>query len=113
MILPRFIRLRDAPAYLGVDRNRFNAEIRPKLTEIPLGEQAIAFDRLDLDAWADDYKERHGRPGKAMGGRPTWDKKFRRDSSNATKSGISRKLLEQEDFEKAVEQATSGKPRDT
>ena len=35
MILPRLIRLRDAPAYLGVDRNRFNAEIRPTLTEVP------------------------------------------------------------------------------
>ena len=61
MILPRFIRLRDAPASLGVDRNRFNAEIRPLLTEIPIGTQGVAFDRLDLDAWADEYVERNGR----------------------------------------------------
>ena len=27
-ILPRFIRFRDAPTYLGMDRNRFNAEVR-------------------------------------------------------------------------------------
>ncbi len=38
-LLPRLIRLRDAPAYLGMDRNRFNAEVRPLLTEIPIGEQ--------------------------------------------------------------------------
>ena len=47
-LIPRLIRLRDAPFYLGMDRNRFNAEVRPQLTEIPIGEQGIAFDRLDL-----------------------------------------------------------------
>ncbi|WP_244887552.1 hypothetical protein [Rickettsiella grylli] len=26
---PRLIRLRDAPNYLGMDRNRFNNEVRP------------------------------------------------------------------------------------
>ena len=53
-ILPRFIRHRDAPAYLGMNRNKFNAEVRPYLTEIPLGKQSIAYDRLELDAWAPD-----------------------------------------------------------
>ena len=61
-ILPRLIRLRDAPAYLGMDRNRFNAEVRPGLTEVPIGAQGIAFDRLELDAWVDDYVARNGRP---------------------------------------------------
>ncbi len=37
--LPRLLRLRDAPTYLGMDRNRFNSEVRPCLTEIPIGEQ--------------------------------------------------------------------------
>lgn len=60
-MLPRFIRHKDAPAYLGVDRNKFDAEIRPGLTEIPLGKRSLAFDRLDLDAWADEYKRRNGR----------------------------------------------------
>ena len=62
-LLPRLIRLRDAPYYLGMDRNRFNAEVRQSLTQIPIGKQGVAFDRLDLDAWADDYKRRNGRPG--------------------------------------------------
>src|SRR5258706_2682637 len=35
-ILPRFIRLRDAPGYLGMDRNRFNREVRPQLTVVPI-----------------------------------------------------------------------------
>jgi hypothetical protein len=43
-IAPRLIRMRDAPAYLGMDKNRFNSSVRPFLTEIPLGKQAIAFD---------------------------------------------------------------------
>jgi hypothetical protein len=53
--------MRDAPAYLGMDKNRFNVEVRPYLTEIPLGAQCIAFDRLDLDSWVDQYIERNGR----------------------------------------------------
>ena len=60
-ILPRFIRFRDAPKYLGMDRNRFNKEVRPFIKEIPIGTQGIAFDRVDLDAWADYYKESKGR----------------------------------------------------
>ena len=58
----RFVRLRDAARYLGMDKNRFNVDVRPFLTEIPIGVQGIAFDRLELDAWADDYKAVRGRP---------------------------------------------------
>src|SRR5690242_13488911 len=57
---PRFIRLRDAPAYLGMDKNRFNREVRPNVLALRIGVQGIAFDRVDLDAWADDYKSRNG-----------------------------------------------------
>jgi len=64
-LLPRLLRFRDAPRYLGMDRNRFNAEVRPHLTKIPIGRQGIAFDRLELDAWVDDYKSRNGRRLKA------------------------------------------------
>jgi hypothetical protein len=63
-ILPRLIRLRDASNYLGMDPNRFNAEVRPYLTEIPIGKQGIGYDRLDLDAWFEEYKSRNGRPGR-------------------------------------------------
>jgi hypothetical protein len=64
-LLPRLVRLRDAPAYLGMDRNRFNREVRPCLTKIPIGQQGIAFDRLELDAWVEDYISRNGRRPKA------------------------------------------------
>ena len=69
--LPRFVRLRDAPDYLGMDRNRFNRLVRPNLVVIPIGKQGIAFDRLDLDDWADQYKSRNGRP--AAERRKPWD----------------------------------------
>src|SRR5690606_19679273 len=66
IFLPRLLRFRDAPRYLGMDRNRFNAEVRPYLTNIPIGRQGIAFDRLELDAWVDEYKSRNGRRLKAQ-----------------------------------------------
>jgi hypothetical protein len=65
ILLPRLLRFRDAPRYLGMDRNRFNAEVRPFITNIPIGRQGIAFDRLELDAWVDEYKSRNGRRLKA------------------------------------------------
>jgi len=70
-LLPRLVRLRDAPAYLGMDRNRFNREVRLHLTNIPIGRQGIAFDRLELDAWVEDYVLRNGRP--AARRRKPWD----------------------------------------
>ena len=70
-IAPRIIRFRDAPRYLGMDRNRFNSEVRPYVTEVPIGKQGIGFDRLELDAWFEDYKSRSGRP--ARKGANTWD----------------------------------------
>jgi hypothetical protein len=36
-MIPRIVRFRDAPRYLGMGRNRFNVEVRPHLTEIPIG----------------------------------------------------------------------------
>jgi hypothetical protein len=112
-ILPRLIRLRDAAHYLGMDPNRFNAEVRPFLIAIPIGKQGIAFDRIDLDAWVDQYKDRNGRPGKAMGGKPPWDKKFHQDSSREAKSGTSRKQSVEDEFKKALARATSQKRKDT
>jgi len=107
-ILPRLLRLRDAPLYLGMDRNRFNSEVRPYLTEIPVGKQGIAFDRLELEDWVDQYKSRNGRPGQPKGERP-WDAKERQGSLKGPVSGISTKKSTDGVFAKAVEQITSKK----
>jgi hypothetical protein len=45
-----------------MDKNRFNREVRPHVPAIRIGTQGIVFDRIDLDAWADQHKSRNGRP---------------------------------------------------
>ena len=62
LIMPRVLRLRDAPRYLGMNRNLFNSDVRPFLTAVRIGRQGVAFDRLELDAWWEQYKSRNGRP---------------------------------------------------
>lgn len=61
-IQPRVLRLWDAPLYLGMDRHRFNSEVRPYVKAVRIGKQGVAFDRLDLDAWFELYKVRGKRP---------------------------------------------------
>jgi predicted DNA-binding transcriptional regulator AlpA len=107
---PRIIRFRDAPAYLGMDRNRFNAEVRPFLTEVPIGTQGIGFDRLELDAWVDDYIARNGRP--AWKGKSTWDANHRRASSSVMGSGTSTRKSAGGAFARALEQVAPRKRSD-
>ncbi len=87
-VLPRLLRLRDAPGYVGMDRNRFNADVRPYVTRIPIGKKGIAFDRLELDAWVEDYKSRIGRPGR-LKGETIWNANKQQVSSNVAGSGTS------------------------
>jgi len=104
-VLPRIVRFRDAPCYLGMDRNRFNAEVRPRLTEIPIGKQGIGFDRLALDAWVDDYISRNGRPGRWKGAM-SWDANEYPASSSGPGSGMSTNASAGGEFAKALEQLT-------
>lgn len=106
---PRLIRLRDAPTYLGMDRHRFNSEVRPMLVEIPIGEQGIAFDRLDLDAWVDHYIACNGRPAYR---RNVWGEKEHQDSLNAGISGTSIRKSTESGFAKALELINSKKQKD-
>ena len=110
-IAPRLIRFRDAPHYLGMDRNRFNAEVRPYLTEVPIGKQGVGFDRLELDAWFEDYKSRNGRP--ARKGEITWDARQYPASSCAPGSGMSTNASAGGEFAKALEQVKSKKRNDS
>jgi hypothetical protein len=111
ILLPRIIRFRDAPFYLGMDRNRFNAEVRPSLTELPIGAQGIGFDRLELDAWFEDYKSRNGRP--ARRGERTWDANEYPASSCGMGSGTSTSASSGGEFAEALAQLSSKKPNDT
>jgi hypothetical protein len=112
---PRFVRFRDAPSYLGMDRNRFNVEVRPHLVEIPIGEQGVAFDRLDLDHWADEYKRRNGRPGSNVEPMEEhlWAKKSHQVSEKEAKSGTSKKRSREYDFSRALASLNSGKQKNS
>jgi hypothetical protein len=107
-LLPRIIRFRDAPRYVGMDRNRFNSEVRPHLTEIPVGTQGIGFDRLELDAWVDDYKTRNGRPSRTKGA-IGWDVNAYPASSCGPVSGMSTSTSSGGEFAKALAQLSSKK----
>ena len=61
---PRLLRPRLAAAYLGMNKNNFNRLVRPWVCAIPLGKRAIAFDRLELDAWTEEYCRRNGQAEK-------------------------------------------------
>ena len=108
---PRILRFRDAPRYLGMDRNRFNAEVRPYVTEIPIGKQGIGFDRLELDAWVDDYKSRNGRP--ARKGDKSWDANEYPASSCEPGFGISTSASSGGEFARALAQLSSKKRKRT
>ena len=84
-ILPRIILLRDTPDYLGMNKNYFNRQVRPFLAAIPIGSHGIGFDRLDLDVWADQYKQCNGRPEHQ---RKLWDAKEHQVSINVGESGM-------------------------
>src|SRR5439155_9771317 len=106
-LAPRFIRLRDAPRYLGMDKNRFNRDVRPQLMNIPIGVQGVAFDRLELDAWAEDYVQRNGRHLAPSERSESWRNVNRPASPCAVRSGTSTKTSTERAFAKALVHAIS------
>jgi len=93
-----------------MDRNRFNAKVRPYLVEIRIGKQGIAFDRLELDAWVELYISRNGCPAEPSG-ENSWQRERHPVSLNEAKSGTSTRRSLEGEFRAALEQAASKKPR--
>lgn len=108
-LLPKLIRLRDAPLYLGMDKNRFNQEVRSTLSTIPIGIQGVAFDRLELDNWAEHYKALKGRAPRSSLCKNT---EAYQGLSKEAKSGISIKGFGGSAFAKAVAALNLSKPKD-
>ena len=95
-----------------MDKNRFNREIRRLLTQIPIGRQGVAFDLLEMEAAAEDYKNRNGVPvAQSERSKPLWEYNGYRVSPSAEGSGTSTKSSEELAFAKALEQAICGKPK--
>lgn len=61
-ISPAIIRIKNAPHYCGMNRKRFNREVRSLLTTVPIGKTGIGFFRNELDAWAENLKNTQGIP---------------------------------------------------
>ena len=82
----RFRRQKDVPEFFGVTRSFFNKFIRPKLTEIWLGntsQAGIVYDIIELHALADRIIISNGRPEK-KGGNNSWDEP--KESQDCTSS---------------------------
>lgn len=58
-VQPRILRANEAPSYLGMCNEEFRRTVRPFVSEFPIGVQGVGFDRLELDAWADEYIAQH------------------------------------------------------
>lgn len=97
-ITPRFIRFMDAPGYLGMCRDEFNKTVRPNVREFPIGKQGVAFDRIELDEWADAYVENNS------------IEKRQSASLDRSRTLIDPRAKSREEFEKALAMVT-GKPR--
>lgn len=116
-LLPRVIRAKDANVYLGMDRNRFNREVKPCLIAVPVGIQGIAYDRFDLDAWWEEYKRCNGRPGALYTkGEAQWENEcqdFTVGRTSPAVCGTLTKSSTENAFAKAVERATKKKRKGT
>lgn len=104
-LLPRAVRARDAPAYLGVDRNRFNREFKPLLRIVVLGHRIRCYDRLDLDEIWETMKVRNGRPGAESSTEKTpWQNAQLESGKKQTAHGQSTKLSSADAFTNALDQ---------
>ncbi|WP_448693514.1 hypothetical protein [Pseudomonas rhizophila] len=123
-LLPRFIRAKQAPAYLGMCRAVFDAEVRPHVHEFPIGERGVGFDRQELDDWASAYveaksidKKRAPEQQSPRSERQQGDKPWRENRSQASPkgkvSGISTRRSTENAFMKALELVTGKKPSAT
>lgn len=111
---PRWIRLGVAPSYMGMDKNRFNKEVRPYLIEIPIGKQGIAFDRVDLDDWMEEYKSRCGRSPKRRGNLLCQSESQVSINEAQRASGtLINASKDMDDFTRALAQVTTGKRSNT
>ena len=109
-LIPRVLRAKDAHAYLGMDRNKFNKIVKPYLVSVKFGPHSVAYDRLDLDAWWEQYKSCYGRPSAEISikGNQLWQKKEVSQVYSLEKvSGTSIKLSTVSEFAKALERVTS------
>ena len=104
-LLTRLYRRADAAKYVGMSVYLFDREVRPYLTDIPIGNQGIGFDRFELDEWVDHHIRANGRPAQKEG---LWLKSHPASKSGATRGGSTKPSADSE-FEKALALVSSKK----
>jgi hypothetical protein len=97
------IRQTNAPEMLDMSEPFFNEHVRPYLTQIVKG-KSIWYDPLDLMAWVAHFKAANGKPGIPME-EPCLNQPPALEKEKA--SGISKKLLPDSEFTKALEKRNS------
>ena len=114
LIQPRFMRAGEAPEYLSMNLALFNELVRPFVSEFPIGERGVGFDRLELDEWASNYVENKAIDKKGASeqqlprserqvGESKWRAKRSPASLKGTGSGISTRKSTASDFTKVLE----------
>ena len=68
-VIPGVIRIRDAPFYLGMNKNIFRKEVSPFLTKFPIGANGKGIARAELDLWITYMKAKKGERREA----PPWE----------------------------------------
>lgn len=104
--MKRLIRQSEAPTYLSFSEPVFNQLVRPFVTEIRQG-RMVLYDRLDLDAWVEQFKAANGRPAKEN---LQWQKEPQA-LEKKVKSGILKKSSPVSLFDKALAKRNSTKQK--
>lgn len=90
-ILPRVIRMAEAPKYCGVSVRVFDSDFRPHLNEAVFGKQGVGFDRIEVDSFITWYFKRHGKR-KAQGSK-SWQKEEQPKSKVSTSKTVNLSLI--------------------
>ena len=80
LLLPGVIRIRDAPFYLGMNKNIFRKKVSPFLTKFPIGGVGVGVDRKELYLWIAHTKTTQGKRKQT----PPWELKDHSLLSNST-----------------------------
>lgn len=124
LIQPRFMRAGEAPEYLSMSLALFNEIVRPYVSEFPIGERGVGFDRLELDEWASTYVETKAIDKKGVSeqqllrserqvGETKWRGKRSQAFPKGTGSGTSTRKSTVKDFTRALELVTDKKQSGT
>jgi hypothetical protein len=105
---PIILRRKLAAEYCGMGVDLFDRIVRPKVHEIKIGRKSrgVAFYRLDLDHWAEEYAGAEGRPSNQEED-DQWVRNEEVASQNGATSGGSTNGSTVVDYEKARKQVFS------